>query len=215
MSVSELRHALLKHLGIDSSCSRILIFIFKEDFIPRNSIVDQLPGVFEILVQLSRIEVVHDLTVLFTQFLEYLLVVNSQERHKCLVFQQNRFLVDLKICVWLSQIVHLRQQESVRSAAHLVLQFLDLWLDLLQALGILANSIRWILHVKDHFVQLFNLVKIAYGVSFYILIAEDLNEIICEQCAVQVIGQELVQIPSIPQLYVIGLAPFLQSPDLV
>lgn len=82
--------------------------------------------------------------------------MQSQKRDQSLIFQEDRLLVNLKVCIGLSQVVHFCDHKFVCPGADLVLHLLHLGLDLLQRLGVLSHSCGWILNVKNDFIQFFN-----------------------------------------------------------
>ena len=133
-SVSKLAHTLLKNLRI----WRVFIFVRKKDISPRNPVLTELPSIFEILMKFCRVQVIHNFTIFLANFLENILIMKFQKWHQRSVLQENRFLINLKISVSLSQIVHFSNQKFIGSTANFVLELIDLWLDWLKTLGILT-----------------------------------------------------------------------------
>lgn len=56
-------------------------------------------------------------------------MILSQESDKRLVFDKNILLVDLKVALWLLQVVHLRYQKVAGSCTDFEFEFLELGFD--------------------------------------------------------------------------------------
>ena len=156
-------------------------------------------------MQLARIQVFHDVTILLAQFLEGFEIVEFQEIGKCSVLQENRFLINLEVRIRLPQIVHLHNQELVASLAHLVLDLLDLWFDLLKADGVLAYCLGWMLHVEDHIVQLVDLLDVLIEVLVNVCVEKVLDHVLGQKRVVDVVLEQLVQRSLVGQVEALAL----------
>lgn len=123
-----------------------------------------------------------------------------QEVGKCSVLQQNRFLINLEVCVRLPQIVHLHYEELVAPLAHLVLHFLNFWFDLLKADGVLADSLWRMLYVEDHVVELVDLLDVLVQVVVDVGAEQVVDHVLRKQRVVQVILEELVELSLVGQV---------------
>lgn len=139
---------------------RVVSFVLEKYILLVDAVVDEFPCIFEVHVQLIGIQVFHDIAVFLTQVLECFEVVQLEEVSKCSILEQNRFLINLEVCVRLPQIVHLHHEELVASLAHLVLQLFNLRLYLLKTDGVLADGLGRMLYIEHHIVKLVYLFDI-------------------------------------------------------
>ena len=73
-----------------------------------------------------------------------------------------------------------------------MLELLNLRLDLLQTLGVLPDHIRRVRDIEYHLVKLLHAVKVLVQVLIYVLIAESINQIFCQQGIIEILRQQLI-----------------------
>lgn len=95
-----------------------------------------------------------------------------------------------------------------------MLQLLDLWSCFVQTLAVLSDRGWWVLSVKDHLVQLLQVVAVLRIVLFDVTATESLHKGLGEQSVIKVVVHQARQVLTVVQLGMVVFRPLLQGFDL-